>query len=251
MLFRFVSLIACLLVLSSVKAQDTTQYNLKLNISGRRIRGTFNQNVLATKLDFRLENKRWSLYNSTSYRYNETNGTTIEDNWYHLTSASYHVKGLILFPTAFYHYDNNLMFRLNSRQLFGGALSIKKRWKGQYLRLDAGAGYDITNYNGAQFENTQWVGSERKRRVMIVHFVHEHKFFKGKLTFFNDFFYRHSLEEQTDYFYWIAPRLSVRVFKGLSASISYEYRLENVHLINLSSDNTTLLYGLTFYIGNY
>lgn len=249
-MFRIIVFTISLLSIGIVEAQDTTHYDLQFNISGRRIRGTFQQFVYANKLDFRLENKHWAVHNSTSYRYNETNGQTIENNWYHLTSVSYFIKNKALFPTVFYHFDNNLMFRVNERNLFGGGLSSIKRWAGQYIRLDVGAGYDITNYNGDEFENTTQLGAVRKRRVLILRLLNEHKLFKGKVILSNDFFYRHSLEENTDYYFWIAPKLALRVFKNLSISARYEYRLENVHLSALSNFNTTILYGLNFHLGN-
>ena len=62
--------------------KDTLQYNLELSLSGRRITGTFKQVVVGGGFQVDVLYKNWHLENSTSYRYNKTNTTLIEDNWY-------------------------------------------------------------------------------------------------------------------------------------------------------------------------
>lgn len=231
--------------------RDSSQfhYDLRLDLSGRLIGGTFEQLVFNNSLDLKVENKRWSFQNATSYRFNRTGNAQVENNWYELFSASWLNKKKLFFPTVFYHYDNNLMFRVNARHLFGGGLSSVKSWEGHALRLDVGAGYDYTDYNGSQFENSPRLGPIRRRSLLMFRLTHENKFFQGKVALANDFFYRHSLVERSDYLFILQPKVSFAVSTHLNTSVGFEYRFENVHLLDLSRFNSILVYGLAFQLG--
>lgn len=250
-IFGFLLLISSL----SAIAQDTTstpQYDLKVGISARHIGGNFQQFVYANQLDFSFTLHHWEVHNLSSYRFNQTLGQTIENNWYQLIQVSFLPKGKKLFPTAFYHFDNNLMFRVIHRHLTGAGMSSSQTWQGQYARMDLGLGYDYTHYDdlGALFVNSDRQGAVRNRPIFILRLIHEHKLFKEKVLLSNDLFYRHSLIEKSDYFLILRPTIAAKLHKTLSVNLSYEYRLENVHLSDLSLFNTTLLAGLTFQVNS-
>ncbi len=111
---------------SSLKGQTEDPQNqkweseIRWNNSGRLITGTFNQFVFSSHLETVFTSAKWNIENSLTYRYNQTNNHPIENNWYELLVVSYFLKSQRLFPTVFYHYDNNLMFRVNSRHSTGG-----------------------------------------------------------------------------------------------------------------------------------
>lgn len=244
------ALIAILFVINSshVSSQDSTQvidYNFKFNISGRFISGIFEQFVYSSGIDFTFNFKNLAIQNNLSYRFNKTGSQTIENNWYELLVLSYHTKKR-LFPTVFYHFDNNLMFRVNKRHLAGGGVSTKMKLKNHSLRLDVGAGYDHSRYRGENFENSNLVSETRSRGVFMLRLQTEDKLFKDKLLLTTDFFYRHSFIEVSDFFVIISTRISLNLFKNISIHSSFEYRFENVYLSGLSANNSTLLFGLTY-----
>ncbi len=224
---------------------------MDFNISGRFITGTFSQTIFCPKLDIDLGSKRWHFTNLTHYHFNENNGRKIEDNWYQLMVISYFAKEDKLFPTAFHNYKDNLMFRVKSRHLAGLGVSMQKRWVHSFVRLDFGAGYENTLFNGTEFKNSNIVGSQRDKELLMIRLVHQHQFWENRITFSNMVFYRHSLSEGQDFFIRAAPNLSFRVVKSLSISIAYIYRFESVYLENLSSVNTALVFGLVYKIGNH
>ncbi|MDP5169587.1 MAG: DUF481 domain-containing protein, partial [Bacteroidia bacterium] len=217
----------------SAIAQDTTstlQYDLKVGVSARHIGGIFQQFVYANQLDFSLSLRHWEVHNLTSYRFNQTLGQTIENNWYQLIQASFRPKGKRLFFTAFYHFDNNLMFRVIHRHLAGAGMSTSQSWQGQSARMDLGLGYDYTHYDdqGASFLNSDRLGAVRNRPIFILRLIHEHQLFKERVLLSNDLFYRHSLIEKSDYYLILRPKIAAKLHKTLSVNLSYEYRLENV-----------------------
>ncbi len=221
-------------------------YEINLNASGRLITGTFNQFIFSPKLDLDLHSKHWSISNTTHYHFNQTNGHKIEDNWYELFILSYFVKGDKLFPTAFYNYENNLMFRVDSRHLAGLGLSSQKKWNQNFIRMDLGAGYENANFNGAEFENSNLTSNHRDKNLLMFRLVHQYQFWANRISFSNMVFYRHSLKEGQDFFIRAAASLSFKVAKGLSTSIAYLYRFENVYLKRLSSTNTILIFGVIY-----
>jgi len=231
---------------------DTSKWSYEVNLSasGRLITGTFDQFVFSPRLDVEVASKRWQLENTTNYHYNSTNGQTIEDNWFELLTLSYFVRGDKLFPMAFYNYENNLMFRVKSRHLGGLGLSTQNKWKRGFARLDLGAGYENTVFNGENFENSGLVGSQREKELFMFRVVHQHQMLGGRMAFSNVIFYRHSLKESQDFFIRMAPGATFKIAKGLSASINYIYRFEKVHLKNLSDTNTALVFGLSYKIKN-
>ncbi len=233
-------------------SSDSTKwkYQIDLNVSGRLLTGTFNQFIFSPRFDFDIHSKRWHINNITHYHFNETNKKVIEDNWYQMLTISYFVKGNKLFPTAFYNFENNLMFRVNSRHLAGLGLSTQKRWKQNFVQFDIGAGYENTLFNGTDFENSAIAGSRRDKELLMFRLVQQHQFWQNRITFSNVIFYRHSLSEGQDFFIRAAPTLSFKVAKGFSTSVSYVYRFENVYLKNLSNTNTALVFGLIYKIKN-
>ncbi|HMO40173.1 MAG TPA: DUF481 domain-containing protein [Saprospiraceae bacterium] len=235
---------------NALNSQDTTstfKYDVKWHLTGRVLTGTFEQFVFNSNLDFKIETHRWEIHNATFYRYNQTGNTKIEDNWYQLVSLSYFINNKKFFPSGFYHYDNNLMFRVNNRHLFGaGAGTIIQRKK-HFIRLDGGFGYDKTIYNGNTFENSNRIGAIRERPLVVGRLVQEHSILNNKLLISNTVFYRHSLEETADYLVILSPKVMLKIIKHLSVNLSYEYRFEKVHLVGLEETNSLLSFGITFH----
>ncbi len=73
--------------------KDSVQFKLDLNLSGRKISGTFKQSVVGGGLNLDVLYNNWHLENTTTYRYNKTNTRVIEDNWYDLALLKYYPKG--------------------------------------------------------------------------------------------------------------------------------------------------------------
>ncbi len=251
-LAKIILLLVSMLFSFTATSQDSTNFNysVKLGLTGHYISGTFTQFVSSNNLDATLENKKWSFHNLTTYRFNKTMNAKIENNWFEFLSASYLTKKKQLFPTFFYQFDNNLMFNIEQRHLFGGGASSIIQKKNHFVRLDVGSGYDWTNYGNAVFVNSPIVDKLRRRPVFLLRLQNKHKLFKSKITLSNDLFYRHSFIERSDFFVFFHPKMTFTVLKNLSISLGYEYRLENVHLISLSRENGILLFGFTFKSNN-
>lgn len=233
----------------SLTADNPLAYNITFNASARLLRGTFNQSVYAGGLDIILNKRSWEVHNTTSYRYNNFNGAQVEDNWYQLLLLSYFFKDRHIIPIAFYLFDNNLLFRVNARHMAGGGIGfIHDKWKGTFIRLDAGAGYESTLYDGTDFANTSSTNPQRNKSLAFVRLIHTHAFLEKKISFSNTMVFRQSLIEGADFYLLIRPKLSLTVLKNLSVNVNFEYRYEHVYLSTLSAANTTFLAGLTYKI---
>jgi len=230
---------------------DSTDYKIGLNVSGRRISGTFNQLVARGAINADFQNRNWHLENRLSYQYNKTNGRLIEDNWYNLLTFSWFINGhKRLYPGLFYHYDNNLMFRVNRRHRVGigvGSILDKEDMK---LHIVAGLAYENATFNGDTFVNSDFDFEERQNGLFVFRIENGFAFAQNKINLSYRFFYMQSLKEGLDYDFWITPKVSFKVIKGLSLNITYDYRFENVHLESLSNYNDIILFGINWTIKN-
>jgi len=149
--------------------RDSLQDNVCFNFSGRMISGTFNQRVAGGGFNLDLLYNNWHLENKTTYRYNKTNTRLIEDNWYDLVTLKYYPKSKRkLYPGLFYHFDNNLMFRVNSRHQYGIGLGSVMNKGLVNLSILAAIANEYSNFNGSQFVNSGRDASNRKQWIVLV-----------------------------------------------------------------------------------
>jgi len=224
--------------------KDTLQYKVDLNLSGRKISGTFSQMVVGGGFNVDLFYKNWHLENNTAYRYNKTNTRLIEDNWYDLVTLKYYPNGNKKFyPGLFSHFDNNLIYRVKSRHNYGiGVGSVLDKGAMKLSLLGAIAKGNST-YNGSEFVNSERDFANRKNGLFLFRLDNGYAIAKKKINFSYQLFYFQSLKESTDYTIRLNARTSFKVFKGLSVYVVYDYRFENVHLEALSNYNDIVLFG--------
>ena len=226
---------------------DTLEYQMDFNFSGRRISGTFSQVVVGGGFNLDLLYNNWHLENNTSYRYNKTNTRLIEDNWYDLITLKYYPNGKKkLYPGVFYHFDNNLIYRVNARHQYGiglGSVLDKGKMK---LSLLAAIANEHSTFNGSEFVNSERDFSLRKNGLFLFRLNNGFSIAQKKINFSYQLFYFQSLKESTDYGIWLTPRISFNVLKGLSFYVVYDYRFENVHLESLSNYNDIVLFGFNW-----
>ncbi|MCI4671870.1 MAG: DUF481 domain-containing protein [Bacteroidia bacterium] len=235
----------------SLKLEHKLGYQINLNVSGRLLRGTFRQSVFASRAEITLNKSSWEIHHIGSYRFNNTNGVKIEDNWYQLLTLSYVTQSKKAFPLLFYLFDNNLLLQVNSRQMAGiGMGLIHDEWEQAYLRVDGGFGYESTLYNGTSFENTESINPRREKALFYARIIHRHDFLEGRFKFSNLLLFRQSLIEAPDFYILIRPQIGLKLFKQLSINFSYEFRYENVYLSSLSGINTILIAGLNYRLSN-
>ena len=227
--------------------KDTLEYKLDLNFSGRMISGTFNQLVAGGGFNIDLRYRNWQLENKTTYRYNETNTRLIEDNWYDLVTLKYYPnRENKLFPGVFYHFDNNLMFRVKKRHQYGIGLGSVLDKGTMKLSLLAAIANEHSTYNGSDFVNSEQDFSVRENGLFLFKLNNGYSIAKKKIHFSYQLFYFQSLKENSDYDIWLTPRISFKVLKGLSLHVVYDYRFENVHLESLSNYNDIVLFGFNW-----
>ncbi len=249
-------LIFLVAILSSISSfgqakPDSLQYNVDLNLSGRRISGTFAQVVIGGELNVDLEYKYWHFENKTTYRYNRTNEILIEDNWYDFASLKYYINGQKkLFPGIFYHYDNNLIFRVNDRHHFGFGLGSDLSQGFMRLALGVGVAQEIAEFNGVDFENSSFDFSNRNNGLFIFRINNGFSFLNNSVSLAYQLFYFQSFKEAADYDIWVTPKVSLNVIKNLSIYLVYDYRFENVHLESLSNYNDILVMGFNYKLEN-
>ena len=235
---------------SYVQSQrDTLQYKIGLDLSGRRISGTFSQVVAGGGFNLDLQYNNWHMENNTSYRYNKTNTRLIEDNWYDLVTLKYYPKGQKkLYPGVFSHYDNNLIYRVKSRHNYGVGLGSELDKGKMKLSLLVAIAKGNSTYNGSEFVNSDRDISNRKNGLFLFNLNNGYAIAKNKVNFSYKLFYFQSLKESADYILRLNSRINFKVFKGLSLYVAYDYRFENVHLETLSNYNDILLFGLNLKI---
>ena len=224
--------------------KDTLRYQVDLNLSGRRISGTFSQVVLGGGFRVDLLYNNWHLENTTSYRYNKTNTRLIEDNWYDLATLKYYPDGQKkLYPGVFSHYDNNLIYRVKSRHNYGVGVGSELDKGIMDLSLLAAIAKGNSSYNGSEFVNSDRDVSNRKNGLFLFRIDNSYSLAKKKINIFYQLFYFQSLKESTDYIFRLNSRINFKVFKSLSIYVAYDYRFENVHLESLSNYNDIVLFG--------
>lgn len=227
--------------------KDTLEYRMDLKLSGRRISGAFSQLVAGGGVNLDLLYNNWHLENKTTYRYNKTNERVIEDNWYDLVSLKYYLNGnKKLYPGVFYHFDNNLMFRVKSRHQYGIGLGSVLDKDAMKLSLFALIANEHSTFNGSDFVNSERDISIRKNGLFLFRLNNGYSFAKKKINFSYQLFYFQSLKESTDYDIWVTTRFSFKIIKDLSFHVVYDYRFENVHLETLSDYNDIILFGFNW-----
>ncbi len=227
--------------------KDTLQYKIDVNISGRMISGTFNQVVAGGGFNVDVLYNNWHLENKTTYRYNKTNTRLIEDNWYDLASIKYYPKGnRKLYPGVFYHFDNSLMYRVNSRHQYGAGLGSELNKDIMKLSMLAAIANERSIFNGADFVNSDRDFSIRNNGLFLFRLNNGYAIAKKKINFSYQLFYFQSLKERADYDIWLNARLSFKILKNLSFHVVYDYRFENVHLETLSNYNDIVLFGVNW-----
>jgi len=227
--------------------KDSLQYKMGLDFSGRRISGTFNQMVVGGGFNVDVRYNNWHLENKTTYRYNKTNTRLIEDNWYELVILKFYPKGQNkLYPGVFYHFDNNLMFRVNSRHQYGMGLGSVLDKGAMQLSLLAAIANEHSTFNGSEFVNSERDFAIRKNGLFLFKLNNGYAIAKKKINLTYQLFYFQSLKESADYDIWINARIGFKVIKGLSLHIVYDYRFENVYLEPLSSFNDIILFGFNW-----
>lgn len=244
----FVGLLLCVCFFTDSKSQDSTvvkSINVNSSLSGRYLSGQFNQFIISAQVGVSLKSTKLEVNNSISYRFNQTNGLIFENNWNELLTfrvtpnKKYH-------PVGYYHFDNNLLYRINYRHHFGLGVGTQKKWKNHSLEADLGLGFDYTKYNGSYFENTTDTFALRQRSLAVLQINHAHSFFKNKLVIKNQLFFRSSFTDRKDFLLFVRPHLAYKIFNNILVNSTFEYRFENVHLVELSRLNTTLLFGFTY-----
>ena len=227
--------------------KDTLQYKVDLNFSGRRISGTFKQVVAGGGVNVDLLYNNWHLESKTAYRYNKTFKTLIEDNWYELAILKFYLNGKKkLYPGVFYHFDNNLMFRVKNRHQYGLGLGSVLDKGAMKLSLLAAIANENSTFNGSQFVNSVRDFSNRKNGMFLFKLNNGYSIAKKKINFSYQLFYFQSLKEIADYDIWLSSRINFTVYKGLSFHVVYDYRFENVHLESLSNYNDIVLFGFNW-----
>ena len=148
--------------------KDTLQYQIDLNLSGRRISGTFSQVVIRGGFNVDLLYKNWHLENATTYRYNQTNTVLIEDNWHDLVTLKYYPKGnRKLYPGVFSYFDNNLIYRIKSRHNYGVGLGSEIKKGTVNISLLGAIASGNSTYNGSEFVNSNRDFSTRKNGLLL------------------------------------------------------------------------------------
>jgi len=231
--------------------KDSLEYKVDLNFSGRRISGTFSQVVAGGGFNVDLLYNNWHLENKTSYRYNKTNTRLIEDNWYDLVSLKYYPNGKKkLYPGVFYHFDNNLMFRVKNRHQYGAGLGSVLDKGAMRLSLLGAIANENSTFNGSEFVNSERDFSKRGNGLFLFKLINGYAIAEKKVNFSYQLFYFQSLKERADYDIWLTSRINFKVLKGLSFHVVYDYRFENVHLESLSNYNDIVLFGFNWILRN-
>ena len=227
--------------------KDTLQYKIGLDFSGRRISGTFSQVVAGGGFNADVLYNNWHLENKTTYRYNNTNTRLIEDNWYDLATLKYYPNGKRkLYPGVFYHFDNNLIYRVKSRHQYGIGMGSELDKGAMKLAILAAIANENSTFNGSEFANSERDFSNRNNGLFLFRLNNGYSLAKKKINFSYQLFYFQSLKESADYDIWLSPRIRFNLFKGLSFYVVYDYRFENVHLESLSNYNDIVLFGFNW-----
>lgn len=247
--FFFIGMLLMSLPSYGQSPKDTLQYKVDVNLSGRRISGTFSQVVIGGGFNVGLLYNNWHLENSTSYRYNKTNTRLIEDNWYDLLTLKYYPKGnKKLYPGVFSHFDNNLIYRVKSRHNYGIGLGSELDKGAMKLSLLGAIANGNSTFNGSEFVNSERDFANRKNGLFLFRIDNGYSIAKEKINFSYQLYYFQSLKESTDYIIRLNSRISFKLLKGLSFYVVYDYRFENVHLELLSNYNDIMLFGFNWRI---
>jgi len=254
---NILSLIFLLCLSWNVNAQeqtskDTLDYDITLKLGGARSSGVFNRSAFSIAANKNINVGNWAFHNNISYRNTSFNGIQIEDNWYDLFSAFYYPNGQKRwYPLGFYHFDNNLLFRVDRRHRMGiGIGSDIFENEKVFFQVYAGYGYEDTRYNGSDFANSELDFAHRNNGLFLLYLNNNYTFLNKKFNLKLNLFYMQSIKEAMDYDLWFRPGLQYLLTKNIALSINYDYRLENVYLESLTPANDLLIFGLNLTFDN-
>ena len=247
--FLFIGMLLVSFQSYSQNQKDTLLYKTDFNLSGRKISGNFSQLIASGGFNVDLLYNNWHIENKTSYRYNKTNTRLIEDNWYDLVTLKYYPNGNRKFyPGVFYHFDNSLIYRVNSRHQYGIGLGSELDKGTMNLSLLAAIANEQSTFNGSEFKNSVRDFSNRKNGLFLFRVNNGYAIAENKINLSYQLFYFQSLLESADYDIWVSSKISFAVFKSFSFHLVYDNRFENVHLESLSNYNDIILFGFNWTI---
>lgn len=243
--------ISSLLLSQESNSSDTISYKLSMDVSGARSSGSFARTAIGLGGDLVMQKGKWEFHENASYRYNNTNGRKLLDDWLSQATLIYHTEGTWnWFPIAIHQFENNIIYRVNRRNRFGlglGAYPLDKN--GYLLRMSSGWFYENEEYNGDTFINSNLVSSKRENSNLWFHVKSQIPLGKTKGLIGIDLWYFQSLKENEDYTLRIQPSIKMRINTHFSFLVKYDYRFENVYLESLVSSNDILLFGLNVKLG--
>jgi len=248
----FIFLISSQLFSQENFVTDSVSYKLSMDVSGARSSGSFARTAVNFGGDLVIEKGKWEFHENVSYRYNNTNGRKLLDDWLSQAMLIYHTEGWWnWFPIAIHQFENNIIYRVNRRNRFGlglGAYPINKN--GYLVRMSTGWFYESEEYNGTAFINSELIGSHRENSNLWFHMKNEAPLGKTNGLLGLDLWYFQSFKENEDYTLRIQPSIKMRINKHFSFMVKYDYRFENVFLESLVSSNDILLFGVNVKLNN-
>ncbi|MFY0674817.1 MAG: DUF481 domain-containing protein [Bacteroidia bacterium] len=245
--------IMVLLTITDTLAQesDTLKYAVDFQVSGQRKRGVFSQTSLRVTANNHLETKKLIVTNLSSYTYTEANDFNLADDWHFRTIMMFKMKSTSrILPSIAHNYFKNVLYRINHSNRALAGLRILPFKQYQDFSFVLGAGYELSNYTDETFVNSPLVSSQRDFTLGFANISGKHKIGKNKILINYNLSYVQSFEESKDFSFWLTSGLSVPLSKRFSFGVNYDYRIRNVHLVDLPNINDLLMFNVKLNLSN-
>lgn len=238
--------------ISSTLAQetDTLDFNTTLTLGGMRKAGVFSQTNVNASLSTIARKSKWTFDNQTTYTYTIVNGNELSNDWTVVSKLGYQLAQQPIAPTFLHVYKNNLLYRIQHSQRYILGASVTPLTDRKQFWFFIGGGYERTIYNGNTFENSPLTSNQRNFGMTTLYIENTHHLIQDKLFLKYSLFYIQSVEEWSDYTFWIIPSLNITINKNLIFAVSYDYRFRNIHLVDIPSFNELMTFNIKISIDN-
>ncbi len=244
--------VLCLLWSVQVHAQlnesDTLKLQLRINVNGNYQTGNVSLLTLRNRLDFSVSPlKNWVFKSQNSSMYQAFYGKKADNDLFS-RNYLYYKPSMPVYPFGIAYVSSNFRRRIDLRYFAGLGLSWQVIRKANHvLKVSASTVYEYNRFNGSQFNETQYNGSNKIQLWRGTCYLGGwHYLWHRRMRLYYDAFWQPGFNNSKNYRTQADVGVDFQVWKGLSFNALYTYTHENVVVQKVLEDDKILTFGLAY-----